>query len=131
MGFEDEKHCVVLTTLQDFHKHPPRLLCIIDLNEEDHLEAALDTAYTLVFKEGDAAYFPPADEGTVYQAVYFDAEETDENKMYRNYEMSLGHGGLVNTVSKKTFLKHFELEDMKGVKCGLEFRNIPLSDYFV
>lgn len=91
---------------------------------------ALDNAYTMVFKDGDAAYFPPADEGTVYQANYFNAEETDENKMYKNYEMSLGHGGLVNTVSKKTFLKHFELEEMKGVKCGLEFRNIDLSAEF-
>ena len=54
----------------------------------------------------------------------------DTEKQYKNYEISLGHGGLVNTVSKKTFLKHYQLEEMKGVKCGLEFRNIPLSPFY-
>jgi hypothetical protein len=45
--------------------------------------------------------------------------------------VSLGHGGLVNTVTKKNILKHYELEDMKGVKCGLEFRNINLAAHFI
>lgn len=66
MGLEDDKHCFVLSTLQSFHKAKPRLLCIIDLNQEDNLMSALDTAQTMCYRDGPADNIPPADEGTVF-----------------------------------------------------------------
>ena len=32
MGFEDDKHCFVLTTISTHYKSQPRIVCIIDLN---------------------------------------------------------------------------------------------------
>ena len=38
---------------------------------------ALDTAYLIVYRDGEAVNIPAAEEGTIYNINYFDGEETE------------------------------------------------------
>jgi hypothetical protein len=74
MGFEDDKHCLILSTISKFYKSQARIICIIDLNQEDNLIQALDIASLMVYRDGTANEIPPADEGTILNINYFDGE---------------------------------------------------------
>ena len=126
MGFEDENHCFMLTSLKDFYKKPPRICCIIDLNQEVNLLEAIDNAYNMVYKEGLAKNIPPADIGSEFTVNTFRGDIEEEDKQYQKYQIQLASNGLINVVTKKVIFKYFEIEDMKTVKCGLEFRNIDV-----
>ena len=51
--------------MHEFYQSVPRLICVIDLNQEDNLNQAFEIAYQFVYKDGQANMIPPLDEGTV------------------------------------------------------------------
>lgn len=91
-----------------------------------NLLEAFDNGYNMVYRDGLAQNIPPTDIGSEFAINMFRGDIEEEDKQYNKYQVQVASNGLINVVTKKVILKYFEIEDMKKVKCGLEFRNIEV-----
>ena len=120
-NLENIKHCFVIEFYENIKQ---RVICVVDLNQEENLKKAIENAFNLVEINADIREIPMAETGEIFDlSIDFHEDEIVKKKKIR---INDPEEKMLEAETGDVVLNYNEISDFNNIHCGLEFRKITL-----